>query len=246
MARGGARASQHSSSVEGARGSLPRRTRAAAPVQARTAAGRRRSRRRRPGRPAQGLSRVCEPRRRGRGTGLADGDPRQLLPRPGTREGATRRADRARSRGRLLPLPQDRRRGSVPLLRFAPPRLPAPVRPRGRARRTRRASRALPATARALLLRGLPGERNRLPAPGAVGDDARPPAPGAKAVRAHTLGLRRQARTTEGERETMITCAEAVRQLWEYLDGVVEETDRKAIEEHLSFCRRCCGELDRK
>jgi anti-sigma factor (TIGR02949 family) len=42
----------------------------------------------------------------------------------------------------------------------------------------------------------------------------------------------------------MITCAEAVRQLWEYLDGVVDETDREAIEEHLSFCRRCCGELD--
>jgi anti-sigma factor (TIGR02949 family) len=42
----------------------------------------------------------------------------------------------------------------------------------------------------------------------------------------------------------MITCAEAVRQLWEYLDGVVEESDREAIEEHLSFCRRCCGELD--
>lgn len=42
----------------------------------------------------------------------------------------------------------------------------------------------------------------------------------------------------------MITCAEAVRQLWEYLDGVVEETERKAIDEHLSFCRRCCGELD--
>ena len=42
----------------------------------------------------------------------------------------------------------------------------------------------------------------------------------------------------------MITCAEAVRQLWEYLDGVVDESDREAIEEHLSFCRRCCGELD--
>ena len=42
----------------------------------------------------------------------------------------------------------------------------------------------------------------------------------------------------------MITCAEAVRQLWDYLDGVVDETDREAIEEHLSFCRRCCGELD--
>ena len=42
----------------------------------------------------------------------------------------------------------------------------------------------------------------------------------------------------------MITCAEAVRQLWEYLDGVVADADREAIEEHLSFCRRCCGELD--
>lgn len=42
----------------------------------------------------------------------------------------------------------------------------------------------------------------------------------------------------------MITCAEAVRQLWDYLDGAVDETDREAIEEHLSFCRRCCGELD--
>jgi anti-sigma factor (TIGR02949 family) len=42
----------------------------------------------------------------------------------------------------------------------------------------------------------------------------------------------------------VITCAEAVRQLWDYLDGVVAETDRAAIEEHLSFCRRCCGEVE--
>jgi len=42
----------------------------------------------------------------------------------------------------------------------------------------------------------------------------------------------------------MITCAEAVRQLWEYLDGVVADADREAIEEHLSFCRRCCGEVE--
>jgi anti-sigma factor (TIGR02949 family) len=42
----------------------------------------------------------------------------------------------------------------------------------------------------------------------------------------------------------MITCAEAVRQLWDYLDGVVEESQREAIEEHLSFCRRCCGEVE--
>jgi len=42
----------------------------------------------------------------------------------------------------------------------------------------------------------------------------------------------------------MISCAEAVRQLWEYLDGTVDESERDAIEEHLSFCRRCCGELE--
>jgi anti-sigma factor (TIGR02949 family) len=42
----------------------------------------------------------------------------------------------------------------------------------------------------------------------------------------------------------MITCAEAVRQLWEYLDGVVDATEREAIEEHLAFCRRCCGEVE--
>jgi mycothiol system anti-sigma-R factor len=42
----------------------------------------------------------------------------------------------------------------------------------------------------------------------------------------------------------MITCAEAVRQLWDYLDGIVDETQREAIEEHLSFCRRCCGEVE--
>jgi anti-sigma factor (TIGR02949 family) len=42
----------------------------------------------------------------------------------------------------------------------------------------------------------------------------------------------------------MISCSEAVRQLWEYLDGSVEASDREAIEEHLSVCRRCCGELE--
>ena len=42
----------------------------------------------------------------------------------------------------------------------------------------------------------------------------------------------------------MITCSEAVKQLWDYLDGVVEEPQRELVEEHLSFCRRCCGELE--
>lgn len=42
----------------------------------------------------------------------------------------------------------------------------------------------------------------------------------------------------------MITCAEAVERLWAYLDGVVDEQSRAAIDEHLSFCRRCCGEAE--
>jgi mycothiol system anti-sigma-R factor len=41
----------------------------------------------------------------------------------------------------------------------------------------------------------------------------------------------------------LITCRQAVRQLWDYLDGLVEGAGREAIEEHLTFCRRCCGEL---
>lgn len=42
----------------------------------------------------------------------------------------------------------------------------------------------------------------------------------------------------------MITCSEAVEQLWAYLDGTVADENRAAIEEHLSFCRRCCGEVE--
>lgn len=42
----------------------------------------------------------------------------------------------------------------------------------------------------------------------------------------------------------MISCSDAVRQLWEYLDGEVGEADREAIEEHLNVCKRCCGEAE--
>jgi mycothiol system anti-sigma-R factor len=42
----------------------------------------------------------------------------------------------------------------------------------------------------------------------------------------------------------VISCAEAVRELWNYLDGLVDESERAAVEEHLSVCRRCCGELE--
>jgi anti-sigma factor (TIGR02949 family) len=42
----------------------------------------------------------------------------------------------------------------------------------------------------------------------------------------------------------VISCAEAVRQLWEYLDGVAGQARTAAIQEHLSLCRRCCGEAE--
>ena len=42
----------------------------------------------------------------------------------------------------------------------------------------------------------------------------------------------------------MISCSDAVRQLWIYLDGAVEGAERAALEEHLGVCRRCCGELE--
>jgi mycothiol system anti-sigma-R factor len=42
----------------------------------------------------------------------------------------------------------------------------------------------------------------------------------------------------------VITCAEAVNELWSYLDGLVDDAQREAVEEHLSVCRRCCGELE--
>lgn len=42
----------------------------------------------------------------------------------------------------------------------------------------------------------------------------------------------------------MISCSDAVKQLWAYLDGAVDEADRHAIEEHLDVCKRCCGEAE--
>jgi anti-sigma factor (TIGR02949 family) len=42
----------------------------------------------------------------------------------------------------------------------------------------------------------------------------------------------------------MISCAEAVRRLWEYLDGALDAADHDRVEEHLGLCRRCCGELE--
>ncbi len=42
----------------------------------------------------------------------------------------------------------------------------------------------------------------------------------------------------------MISCAEAVRQLWDYLEHELAADDRARVEQHLAFCRRCCGEVE--
>lgn len=42
----------------------------------------------------------------------------------------------------------------------------------------------------------------------------------------------------------MISCSQAVEQLWEYLEQELDEIRRAEVEQHLAFCRRCCGELE--
>jgi mycothiol system anti-sigma-R factor len=49
---------------------------------------------------------------------------------------------------------------------------------------------------------------------------------------------------TMGETTATIPCSEAVRQLWDYLDHAIAPEDQEKVEHHLSFCRRCCGELE--
>jgi mycothiol system anti-sigma-R factor len=47
-----------------------------------------------------------------------------------------------------------------------------------------------------------------------------------------------------GKQTTAIPCSEAVRKLWDYLDHAIAPEDQEKVEHHLSFCRRCCGELE--
>ena len=42
----------------------------------------------------------------------------------------------------------------------------------------------------------------------------------------------------------MISCSDAISQLWDYLEGDVGEPQRSALEEHLKACRTCCGDLE--
>jgi anti-sigma factor (TIGR02949 family) len=41
-----------------------------------------------------------------------------------------------------------------------------------------------------------------------------------------------------------ISCDDAVRELWEYLDHGLDDTEIARLERHLSFCVQCCGELE--
>jgi hypothetical protein len=40
----------------------------------------------------------------------------------------------------------------------------------------------------------------------------------------------------------LMPCQEAVRQMWNNLDGAAPE--HAGVEAHLAFCLRCCGELE--
>jgi anti-sigma factor (TIGR02949 family) len=46
------------------------------------------------------------------------------------------------------------------------------------------------------------------------------------------------------ETDAPITCSEAVRELWDYLDKAISPAEQERVEAHLSFCRTCCGELE--
>lgn len=40
-----------------------------------------------------------------------------------------------------------------------------------------------------------------------------------------------------------IGCGEAVRRLWDFLEDDLAVADHRAVEQHLAWCMRCCGEL---
>lgn len=42
----------------------------------------------------------------------------------------------------------------------------------------------------------------------------------------------------------MIPCSDAVKRLWGYLDRALSPGDFAKVEDHLAFCRKCCGELE--
>jgi mycothiol system anti-sigma-R factor len=45
-------------------------------------------------------------------------------------------------------------------------------------------------------------------------------------------------------KQGLVPCSEAVRRMWDYLDHALSPEDYSKVEEHLDFCRKCCGELE--
>ena len=44
--------------------------------------------------------------------------------------------------------------------------------------------------------------------------------------------------------KAVISCGEAVRRLWEYLDNGLAAHDHRQLERHLAFCVSCCGAVE--
>ncbi len=42
----------------------------------------------------------------------------------------------------------------------------------------------------------------------------------------------------------MISCAEAVARLWDYVERSLPAAEEVQIDEHIAVCRQCCGEAD--
>lgn len=43
---------------------------------------------------------------------------------------------------------------------------------------------------------------------------------------------------------SVISCTDAVRRLWQFLDGELESGEAQSVEDHLDECVTCCGELE--
>lgn len=41
-----------------------------------------------------------------------------------------------------------------------------------------------------------------------------------------------------------MSCSDAVEMLWELIDGDLDDVNRAALDRHLAWCLRCCGELE--
>jgi anti-sigma factor RsiW len=42
----------------------------------------------------------------------------------------------------------------------------------------------------------------------------------------------------------VISCEDAIRELWGYLADEIGPGERRRVADHLDACRRCCGELE--